>query len=55
MQRWEEEAIIKHDAKEEERISSIRNMMKNLKLTAEEAMKVLEISESDYEKYKAML
>lgn len=55
MQRWEEEAIIKHDAKEEERLSSIRNIMNNLKLTAEEAMKALNIPEADYGKYKAML
>ena len=55
MQRWEEEAIIKHDAKEEARLSSIRNVMKNLKISAEEAMKVLEIPEADYMKYKAML
>ena len=52
---FEEEAIIKHDAKEEARLSSIRNVMKNLKISAEEAMKVLEIPEADYMKYKAML
>ena len=63
MQRWEEEAIIRHEGREEgieigqekERLSSIRNIMTNLKLTAEEAMNALKIPESDYEKYKSML
>ena len=59
MQRWEEEAIIRHDAEEKAtdntRIESIRNLMKNLKLTAEKAMEALGIPKTDYEKYKSML
>ena len=59
MQRWEEEALIRHEGiqegEEKERLSSIRNIMNNLKLTAEEAMKALNIPEADYGKYKAML
>ena len=63
MQRWEEEAIIRHDAEEKgkeigidiTRIESIRNLMNNLKLTAEKAMEALGIPKTEYEKYKAML
>lgn len=36
-------------------IENIKKMMKNLKLTAEAAMKALEIPESEYSKYMAML
>ena len=59
MQRWEEEALIRHESREEgredERLSSIRNIMKNLKLNAEDAMQALDIPESDRAKYMTML
>lgn len=71
MQRWEEEALIRHESKQEgikegislgekqggekERLSSIRNIMDSMKLTAEEAMKALKIPESDFEKYMTKL
>lgn len=37
------------------KVDSIRKMMKNLHLTAPEAMKVLEIPEKEWEKYESML
>lgn len=63
MQKWEEEAIIRHEAEEKgiekgtdnSRVESIKNLMKNLKLTAEKAMEALGIPQKDYEKYKSML
>ena len=58
MQKWEEEAIIRHEAEEKgiekgtdnSRVESIKNLMKNLKLTAEKAMEALGIPQKDYEK-----
>ena len=59
MQRWEEEAIIKHDAheegREEERLVSVKNVMRSFKVTAEQAMESLGILESEYEKYLSKL
>ena len=55
MQRWEEEELIRQKAKDEERISSVRNVMNNLKISVEEAMAAIGIPESEYGKYKAML
>lgn len=59
MQRWEEEAIIKHDAheegREEERLVSVKNVMRSFKVTAEQAMESLGIPESEYEKYLSKL
>lgn len=40
---------------EEDSIIHIRNIMSNLKLTAEQAMEALGIAESDYNKYMTML
>ena len=87
MQRWEEEAIIRHEGREEGRaeglaeglaegreegraegreagleegrekttIFNIRNLMKNMKLTAEQAMEALGIDKSEFSKYMTML
>ena len=79
MQRWEEEAIIRHEEREAGReegrekgleeglekgreegrekttIFNIRNLMKNMKLTAEQAMEALGIDKSEYSKYMTML
>jgi len=63
MQRWEEEAIIRHEGLEEglekgrERttILNIKNLMKNMKLTAEQAMEALGIDKSEFSKYMTML
>ncbi|SFI26450.1 conserved hypothetical protein (putative transposase or invertase) [Pseudobutyrivibrio sp. OR37] len=67
MQRWEEEAIIRHEGREEGRaeglvegrqeaaVSNIRNLMKNMKLTAEQAMEALGIDKSEFSKYMTML
>ncbi|WP_170830909.1 hypothetical protein [Pseudobutyrivibrio sp. ACV-2] len=67
MQRWEEEAIIKHDAheegraegreegREEERLVSVKNVMRSFKVTAEQAMESLGIPEGEYEKYLSKL
>ena len=71
MQRWEEEAIIRHEEREAGReegraeghtegyekraICDIRNLMKNMKLTAEQAMEALGIDKSEFSKYMTML
>ena len=41
--------------KEETRVENIRSLMKNLKLTAEQAMEALGIAKSDFGKYMNML
>ena len=43
------------EGKAEGRVESIKNLMDSLKLTAQQAMDVLKIPESDYSKYMAML
>ena len=59
MQRWEEEAIIRHEGREEgceeTTILNIKNLMKNMKLTAEQAMEALGIDKSEFSKYMTML
>ena len=59
MQRWEEEAIIRHEEREawreETTILNIKNLMKNMKLTAEQAMEALGIDKSEFSKYMTML
>ena len=63
MQRWEEEAIIRHEEREAGReegrekttILNIKNLMKNMKLTAEQAMEALGIDKSEFSKYMTML
>ena len=55
MQRWEEEAIIRHEEREKATILNIKNLMKNMKLTAEQAMEALGIDKSEYNKYMTML
>jgi len=42
-------------AREPERLSSIRRMMEKLSVTAEKAMDVLAIPQSEWSRYKAML
>ncbi len=42
-------------ARETERLSSIRRMMEKLSVTAEKAMDVLAIPQSEWGRYKAML
>lgn len=59
MQKWEEEALIRHEAKEEGReegvVQSIKNLMKNMGMTSEEAMRNLGIASTNYDKYLKML
>jgi len=63
MQRWEEEAIIRHEEREAGReegrgegtILNIKNLMKNMKLTAKQAMEALGIDKSEFSKYMTML
>ncbi len=43
------------EGRAEGHVESIRNIMKNLKMTAEQAMKALGIEESEQDKYLAML
>ena len=40
---------------EQERLSAVRNLMKSLKLSAEQAMESLGIPKSEYKKYLTML
>ncbi|MBQ8813273.1 MAG: Rpn family recombination-promoting nuclease/putative transposase [Lachnospiraceae bacterium] len=51
MQRWEEEIILK----DEERVRTIKKLMKNLNLTVEQAMAAMEIPEREYRKYMRLL
>ena len=71
MQKWEEEALIRHEAMEQGReegleeglehgrneqlVENIKNLMKNLGITAEEAMSNLGIASANYDKYLKML
>ena len=41
--------------REEGIMNSLRNLMNNLKMTAEQAMEVLNIPQNEHEKYKTML
>ena len=41
--------------REEERIASVRNLMQNLHMTAEDAMKVLNIPQEDRDRIKQAL
>ena len=55
MQLWEEKEYIREDARaegrEESQIEGVRNLMKNLQLTAEQAMEALEIPAEEREMY----
>ncbi|MBQ8489644.1 MAG: Rpn family recombination-promoting nuclease/putative transposase [Pseudobutyrivibrio sp.] len=67
MQRWEEEALIRNEGKEEGReegreegkietkVIDIKNLMENMKLTAEQAMIALGIDKNEFSKYLPML
>ena len=57
---WQDLLEEEHDegraeGRAEGHVESIRNIMKNLKMTAEQAMKALGIEESEQDKYLAML
>ena len=39
----------------QERIEAIRNLMRNMKLTSEQAMEALSVPKSEYSKYEDML
>lgn len=59
MNRWEEEDIIRHDAKEEGRaegvIETIRNIMQNTKQSFEEVCNMIGISGEEQQRIKKML
>ncbi len=63
MQKWEEEDLIRHEALEQGReegidrgiTQSIKNLMNNMGITAEEAMSNLGIASANYDKYLKML
>ena len=71
MQKWEEEDLIRHEALEQGReqgreegreigenlviVQSIKNLMNNMGITAEEAMSNLGIASANYDKYLKML
>ena len=46
---------VRKEVSEKERVFSIKNLMKNLKLSAEKAMEALAIPESEWARYKALL
>ena len=48
-------AEVRKEVSEKERVFSIKNLMKNLKLSAEKAMEALAIPESEWARYKALL
>ena len=43
------------EGREDEKVSSLRSLMKNLKMSAEEAMETLDIPKSERSKYMARL
>ena len=47
--------MFKEEGREEGELSSIRKLMKNMKLTAQQAMDTLEISSDERQRYLAML
>ena len=53
--RKEVSAEVRKEVSEKERVFSIKNLMKNLKLSAEKAMEALAIPKSEWARYKAML
>ena len=53
--RKEVSAEVRKEVSEKERVFSIKNLMKNLKLSAEKAMEALAIPESEWARYKALL
>ena len=57
VEKYAEKRAEKESAKAElrVRIESIRNLMKNLKLTAEQAMEYIGIPKSEYSKYMNLL
>ena len=59
MQRWEEEALIRNEGREEgiieTKVIDIKNLMENMKLTAEQAMVALGIDKNEFSKYLPML
>lgn len=63
MQKWEEEALIRHEAleqgreegREEKLVECIKSLMNKLGITAEEAMSNLGIASANYDKYLKML
>ncbi len=55
MRLWEELDDARIEGREEERLSSIRNLMDSTGWTAERAMEALKISETERQKYVNML
>lgn len=55
MRLWEELDDARIEGREEERLSSIRNLMNSTGWTAERAMEALKISETERQKYVNML
>jgi len=63
MQKWEEEAFIRHEAleqgreegREERLVECIKSLMNKLGISAEEAMSNLDIANADFEKYLKMM
>ena len=53
--REEERAEGREEGREEGRVEDIRNLMKNMNLSADDAMKALGIPEADYAKYRERL
>ena len=50
-----EKELYGEQARAEERIMAIKNLMETMNLTAEQAMKALKIPASDYAKYMVMV
>ena len=53
--RQEGRAEGREEGRRENAVSNIRNLMKNMKLTAEQAMEALGIDKSEFSKYMTML
>ena len=51
----EQMELFKEDGREEERISSIQKIMRNMNLTAAKAMDILEIPKEEQSKYILMM
>ena len=55
MKSWEREQELLAEGREEEKLICIKNLMNNMKWTADQAMQAINIPESDQIKYSAKL
>lgn len=55
MQQWEVEAIIRQEAKEQERLANIRKLMEKKGLSAQETLELFDVPEEERAQYIKLL